>query len=279
MKQPAFEPDFARPQVMAILNVTPDSFYGGSRTPDAEALTARVRAVVAAGASILDVGGCSSRPGASEVPPEEELRRVLAGVEICRREAPATAVSVDTFRASVVEAVVERFGPVIVNDISAGGIDPAIVAVAARHDLPYIAMHMRGTPATMQSLCTYDDVTEAVVGYFRRRVAELRAAGVRRLILDPGFGFAKSTEQNFELLAGLDRLCTLGCPVLAGLSRKSMIWRTLDTTPDEALAGTIALQWECLRQGASILRVHDVREAVDTVRLFEAFRAAAHGTH
>lgn len=279
MKQPAFEPDFARPQVMAILNVTPDSFYGGSRTPDAEALTARVRAVVAAGASILDVGGYSSRPGASEVPPEEELRRVLAGVEICRREAPATAVSVDTFRASVVEAVVERFGPVIVNDISAGEIDPAIVAVAARHDLPYIAMHMRGTPATMQSLCTYDDVTEAVVGYFRRRVAELRAAGVRRLILDPGFGFAKSTEQNFELLAGLDRLCALGCPVLAGLSRKSMIWRTLDTTPDEALAGTIALQWECLRRGASILRVHDVREAVDTVRLFEAFRAAANGTH
>lgn len=275
MKQPALELDFARPQVMAILNVTPDSFYGGSRTPDPEALAIRVREAVAAGASILDVGGYSSRPGAAEVAPEEELRRVALGVEICRREAPATAVSIDTFRASVAEAIVGRFGAVIVNDISAGEADPAILSVAARHDLPYVAMHMRGTPATMQSLCDYDEgVTEAVVGYFRRRVAELRDVGVRRLILDPGFGFAKTTEQNFELLAGLGRLCALGYPVLAGLSRKSMIWRTLDTTPDRALAGTIALQWECLRRGASILRVHDVREAADTVRLCEAFRQA-----
>ncbi len=275
MKRSVPDLDFSRPQVMAIINATPDSFFAGSRTPQAEELAARVRAAVAAGASILDVGGYSSRPGADAVPPDEELRRVLLGVECCRREAPDVPVSVDTFRASVVEATVERFGGVIVNDISAGTLDPAIVGVAARYDLPYVAMHMRGTPATMQSLCDYRDVTAEVVGYFRTRIGELRAAGVRRLILDPGFGFAKSTEQNFELLTGLDRLCALGFPVLAGLSRKSMIYKTLGTTPDGALAGTVALQWECLRRGAAVLRVHDVREAVDTVRLFECFRQAA----
>lgn len=265
---------FARPQVMAILNVTPDSFFAGSRTPQAEALAARVRQAVADGASILDVGGCSTRPGADAVPPDEELRRVLLGVEVCRREAPDTLVSIDTFRASVVEGVVERFGGVIVNDISAGELDPAIVGAVARHDLPYVAMHMRGTPATMQSLCDYGDVAEEVAGYFRRRIGELRAAGVRRLILDPGFGFAKTVGQNFELLAGLGRLCALGYPVLAGVSRKSMICKTLGTTPAEALPGTVALQWECLRRGAALLRVHDVREAVDTVRLHERLREA-----
>lgn len=276
MKQQRIEIDFTRPQVMAIVNVTPDSFYAGSRTPSPEEVERRVRSAVKEGCSILDVGGYSSRPGADEVTPEEELRRVELGVGICRSVAPEMPVSVDTFRASVVEAVVGRFGAMIVNDITAGAADPAIVGVAARYDLPYVAMHMRGTPATMQSLCDYDDVTDDVVRYFGRRIAELQAAGVRRerIVLDPGFGFAKTTEQNYELLAGFHRLCGLGYPVLAGLSRKSMIYKALGTTPDRALPGTVALGWECLRQGATILRVHDVAEAVDTVRLYEWFRRA-----
>lgn len=269
-----FDPETRRPQVMAIINVTPDSFFAGSRTPSPEAIAERVRTAVAEGCSMLDVGGCSTRPGAGEVEPDEELRRVLLGVQICRETAPGMPVSVDTFRASVAEAVVERFGEVMINDISAGRLDPAIVGVAARYDLPYVAMHMRGTPATMQSLCHYTDPVAEVEAWFRRRIGELQEAGVRQLVLDPGFGFAKTLEQNYALLAGLHRLTALGCPVLAGLSRKSMIWRALDTTPDRALAGTVALQWEALRQGAAILRVHDVREAVETVRLFELLRRA-----
>ena len=268
--------DDSYPQVMAIVNVTPDSFYAASRTSEADAVERRVREALDAGAAIVDVGGYSSRPGADEVSPEEEWRRVALGVGTVRRVAPDATVSVDTFRASVVERVVETFGPVIVNDISAGELDPAMVPTVARYDVPYVAMHMKGDPKTMQSLTEYRrDIVTEVVEYFERRVAELTAAGIarERLILDPGFGFAKSVEQNYELLAGLHRLCAAGLPVLAGLSRKSMIYKTLGATPAEALAGTVALGWECLRQGASILRVHDVREAADTVRLFAAFRA------
>lgn len=274
--------DLARPQVMAILNATPDSFYAASRTFDAEAMERRAAEAVAAGASIIDVGGYSSRPGAAEVAPDEEWRRVREGVAAVRRAAPRAAVSVDTFRSEVAARIIEEFGPVIINDISAGEQDGGMVAVAARYEVPYIATHMRGTPSTMQSLTDYGGgIAEAVADYFARRTRELTAAGIRpdRLILDPGFGFAKSTEQNFALLAGLHRLCGMGFPVLAGVSRKSMIWRTLDTTPDGALAGTVALGWECLRQGVSILRVHDVREAVDTVRLFGALRRGEQTTN
>ncbi len=268
------ELDLCRPRVMAIVNVTPDSFYDGSRTADADAVGRRVAEVLAQGASIVDVGGYSSRPGADEVPPEEEWRRVELGIAAVRRLAPTIPVSVDTFRSEVVERAVACFGPLVVNDISAGELDPGMVATVARLGLPYVAMHMKGDPQTMQSLATYRrDITTEVVDYFRRRTAELLSAGIRRenLILDPGFGFAKTLEQNYELLAGLHRLCELGYPVLAGLSRKSMIYRALGTTPAESLAGTVALGWECLRQGAAILRVHDVREAVDTVRLFALY--------
>lgn len=267
-------PDLRTPQVMAILNVTPDSFYAGSRRPDVVAVEARVEEAVAQGATIIDVGGYSSRSGAAEVSEEEEWRRVEAGLRAVRRLAPGVAVSVDTFRSGVVRRAVESFGPVIVNDISAGELDGAMLSEVARLGMPYIAMHMKGDPQTMQSLTDYRrDIVTEVVGYFGRRVGEMLAAGIarERIVLDPGFGFAKTAEQNYELLAGLGRLCALGYPVLAGLSRKSMIYKVLDTTPDEALAGTVALGWECLRQGASILRVHDVREAVDTVRLFSIF--------
>lgn len=266
--------DFSQPRVMAILNVTPDSFFAGSRMPDAPHVERRVREAVAEGASIIDVGGYSSRPGADEVSPGEEWRRVKLGVGTVRRLAPGMAVSVDTFRSEVAARAIERFGPLIINDISAGELDPAMPAVAAKYGVPYIAMHMKGDPKTMQSLTDYKrDITAEVVAYFEARVAALLAAGIARehLVLDPGFGFAKTTEQNYELLAGLHRLCALGYPVLAGLSRKSMIYRVLGVTPAQSLAGTVALGWECLRQGAAILRVHDVREAVDTVRIFNAY--------
>lgn len=267
--------DLSAPQVMAILNVTPDSFYAGSRMPDAGAVEQHVREAVAEGAHLIDVGGYSSRPGADEVPADEEWRRVALGVEAVRRLAPGVTVSVDTFRSEVAARAVEAFGPLIINDISAGELDPAMLSVAAKYDVPYIAMHMKGDPRTMQSQTDYRrDITTEVVDYFHTRIETMLAAGIRpgNIILDPGFGFAKTTEQNYELLAGLHRLCELGYPVLAGLSRKSMIYKVLDVTPAESLAGTVALGWECLRQGAAILRVHDVREAVDTVRLFNMFR-------
>ncbi len=260
---------------MAILNVTPDSFYAGSRTFDAAAVEERVRECVAQGASIVDVGGCSSRPGADEVSPEEEWRRVALGVAAVRRLAPEMTVSVDTFRASVVRQTVAAFGEVIVNDISAGALDAEMVPAVAQLGVPYVAMHMKGDPRTMQSLTTYRrDIVTEVCDYFRRRVDELQAAGIdrRKIILDPGFGFAKTTEQNYELLAGLHALCDLGYPVLAGVSRKSMIYKVLGVAPAESLTGTVALGWEALRQGATILRVHDVREAADTVRIFNEYR-------
>ena len=267
--------DFSAPQVMAILNVTPDSFYAGSRMPDAGAVERRVREAVAEGAQLIDVGGYSSRPGADEVPADEVWRRVELGVGTVRRLAPDIPVSVDTFRSEVAAKAVEAFGPLIINDISAGELDPAMLSVAAKYDVPYIAMHMKGDPRTMQSQTDYRrDITTEVVDYFRMRSEAMLAAGIRpeNIILDPGFGFAKTTEQNYELLAGLGELCALGYPVLAGLSRKSMIYKVLGVTPAESLAGTVALGWECLRQGAKILRVHDVREAADTVRLFNMFR-------
>ena len=273
-------PDLAQPCVMGILNVTPDSFYAGSRRTTREAVEQRAREIVDEGAAIIDIGGYSSRPGADEVPVEEEWRRVALGLEAVRRVAPGAAVSVDTFRSEVVERAVAEFGAVTVNDISAGELDPRMVPTVARLGVPYVAMHMQGDPRTMQSLTDYRrDIVTEVVDYFERRCGQLLAAGVSRarIILDPGFGFAKTLEQNYELLAGLHRLCALGYPVLAGVSRKSMIYKALDATPAESLAGTVVLGWECLRQGASILRVHDVREAADTVRLFRLYEKMRHG--
>lgn len=264
--------DLWRPVVMAIVNVTPDSFFAGSRTPEVRAVRERVRRAVAEGASIIDVGGYSSRSGAADVPPAEELRRVSLAVEVIRNEFPEMPVSVDTFRAAVAEGVLSRFGPCIVNDISAGELDADIMEVAARHGAPYIAMHMRGTPADMQGRTAYGDVAAEVAAYLAGRLDAARRVGIRDVVLDPGFGFAKTTEQNYELLAGMGRITALGCPVLAGVSRKSMIYRVLGITPEESLNGTTALGWECLRQGADILRVHDVAQAVQTVRLFDYYR-------
>ena len=274
MKQQEINLDFSRRQVMTIVNVTPDSFFAGSRTPDWLDVERRVRDAVEAGASVIDVGGYSSRPGADEVSPEEEWRRVDLGVGAVRSLSPDLPISIDTFRSSVAARTIHKYGKVIINDISAGELDPLIVDVAAEPDVPYVAMHMKGDPRTMQSMTDYRDIVAEVVDYFRERTAQLRERGVRRIVVDPGFGFAKTLEQNYELLRGLHRLAELGYPVLAGVSRKSMIYKLLGTTPAEALNGTTALHWECLRQGAVILRAHDTREAVEVVRMFDQFMQA-----
>ncbi len=263
-------------RVMAIVNVTPDSFFAGSRRQSDAEIAAAVETAVRDGADIVDLGGYSSRPGAGDVPADEELRRLENGFRVVREAAGTDfPVSVDTFRAAVVERLYERFGAFVVNDISAGGLDPAMMPAVGRLGLPYIAMHMRGTPQTMNSLADYPEeaggVTGDVLRYFVQKIAQARAAGIKDLILDPGFGFAKTAAQNFELLSRMDELSVFGLPVLAGLSRKGLIWRTLGITPAEALNGTSVLNWEALRQGAAILRVHDVREAVETVRLFRAY--------
>lgn len=262
--------DFFQPQVMAIVNVTDDSFYEGSRTQSDDAIVERVREVVEQGATIVDVGGYSSRSGAKDISVEEEWQRVQRGLQAVRSVSKDVAVSVDTFRAEVAERAIKEFGDVIINDISAGELSPRMIDVVADAGVPYVAMHMRGTPQTMQQNTFYSDgVVAEVCRYFEHRVEYLLGRGVKDIILDPGFGFAKSAEQNFELLAHLSQLCALGYPVLAGLSRKSMIYNTLGVTAAEALAGTVALNWEALRQGATILRVHDVREAADVVQLYK----------
>lgn len=267
------ELDLSQPQVMAIINVTDDSFFEGSRTVDEQSIAARVKEAIASGATILDVGGYSSRPGAKELSVDEEWERVRKGLRIIKDVAADAFVSVDTFRSEVVRRAVEEFGDVIVNDISAGELDDEMIDVVAKYNLPYIAMHMRGTPQTMQSLTEYPNgVVEEVCRYFEKKVAELHSRGVSKIILDPGFGFAKTLEQNYELLGGLNRLCAMGYPVLAGVSRKSMIYKLLGVSPTESLNGTTALNWEALRQGAAILRVHDTREAVEVVNIFTEYR-------
>ncbi len=269
-----FEVDLSgeRPRVMAILNVTPDSFYAQSRTFNATEIEQRVATMLAEGADWIDVGGASSRPGAEEIPWEEECRRVARALTIIRRMDPTKVVSVDTYRSEVVRRIVTEFGGVVVNDISAGGLDKEMLPTVAELKLPYIAMHMRGNPQTMQQLADYQSIVGDVITYFEQRLAELQAWGIKQVILDPGFGFAKTLAQNYTLLGALHQICALGYPVLSALSRKSMIYKPLGITPEDALIGTAALNWESLRQGARILRVHDVREAVEVCRLFEIFQ-------
>ena len=263
--------DLHRLHVMAIVNVTDDSFYSASRVVTVEAVERRIAEVVEQGATIIDIGGYSSRPGADDIDIETEWARVDLGVGAARRIAPQVAVSVDTFRAEIVRRTVEKYGAIIVNDITAGYGDEHMVELVAEFDLPYVAMHMRAEPKTMQSCTDYTDVVGEVFGYLKSRATELESRGVRRenIILDPGLGFAKSVEQNYQLLERLSDLCDAGYPVLVGLSRKSMIYKLLNTTPEESLAGTVALNWEALRQGAKIVRVHDVAEAVKIVTIYD----------
>ena len=265
--------DLTQPQVMAIVNITPDSFYSGARTMDDEAIATRVRQVVDEGASIIDIGGYSSRPGAEDVSVEQEWERVSRALAVVQDVAKDVVVSVDTFRAEVARLSIEQAGAIIINDISAGEADAAMVEVVAHYGVPYVAMHMRGTPQTMQQQTTYErGVVAEVSSYFDSKLEWLEKRGVKDIILDPGFGFAKSVEQNYELLAGLHLLRDKGYPLLVGVSRKSMIYKVLNTSPQEALNGTSALHWEALQQGATILRVHDVREACEVVKLWQNYK-------
>lgn len=260
---------------MAIVNLTPDSFYASSRHASYEAVKEGVVRAVKEGATIVDLGGYSSRPGADEVSVDEEWRRVEMGLHAVRDAEVEVVVSIDTFRSEIVRRAYEAFGAFIVNDISAGEADAAMIDTVAELGLPYVAMHMRGTPETMQSLTDYDDgVVKGVVDYFRERVKVLEEAGIvkENIILDPGFGFAKTVEQNHELLAGLDELRALGYPLLIGLSRKSMIYRPLGITPHESLPGSLALAWESLRGGEAIVRVHDVAATHQVVALANYYK-------
>ena len=263
---------FDTPKVMGIVNVTPDSFYSGSRTQGRDEIKDRVMTLVGEGADILDLGGYSSRPGADDVSAEEEYSRLAAGLEVVKEVAPDVPVSIDTFRAAVARKCVEEWGADIINDISGGTLDPDMWHTVADLRVAYVLMHTRGTPATMQSLTDYADVTADIITDLAKKVYELRGLGVNDIIIDPGFGFAKTVEQNFRLLDELGEFCKMGMPVLAGLSRKTMIWKTLGITPGESMDGTIALDAIALDRGADIVRVHDVAPAVATARLMAVMR-------
>lgn len=259
--------DLGWPRVMGILNLTPDSFFAGSRVPAPADLLRRAEVMLHAGAAVLDLGGYSSRPGAEHISEDEEQRRLLPAVEAVRQAFPEAFLSVDTFRASVAREAVAA-GADIINDISGGTLDPAMLATAGHLGVPYILMHLRGTPQTMTQFTHYDgDIVLELVRYFRDQLAELRQHGVTDVVLDPGFGFAKTPAQSHELLRRLPELAVLGLPILAGLSRKSMVYKPLGLTPDAALTGTVAVNALAVLNGARLLRVHDVAEAVQTIQL------------
>ena len=256
-----------QPWVMGIVNVTPDSFYSGSRVTDAQALTDRVRQMVDEGADVIDVGACSTRPGSGQVDAHQEMERLQWALGIIRHEWPDIILSVDTYRAAVAQLCVAQWGVDIINDISGGTIDEDMFATVARLRVPYVLMHMRGDPTTMATLTDYHDVTADVLEWMARRLDELRQLGVADVIVDPGFGFAKTLEQNYELLAGLNAFHALDAPLLVGVSRKRMIYTPLGCTATQALNGTTVINTLALAQGAHILRVHDVQAAVQAVKL------------
>lgn len=255
------------PLVMGILNVTPDSFYAGSRKQTESAITERIETILAEGGDLIDIGGYSSRPDAAEVTPAEEMERLALALKIVNRHYPETVVSVDTFRAEIARTCVETYGAALINDISAGELDEAMFPTVAELKVPYCLMHMRGTPQTMQQQTRYEDLTGEIIAYFARKVERLRLMGVNDLILDPGFGFSKTTDQNYELMSRLGDLSIFGLPLLVGVSRKSMIYKFLGGTPEESLNGTTVLHAFALLNGADILRVHDVKAAVEAVKI------------
>ncbi len=256
------------PAVVGILNVTPDSFYEGSRIRDAKELVQRAVKMIEEGALWLDIGACSTRPGAGIPSAEEEWERLKPALGIIKRELPETVLSVDTFRSDIAERSHCEYGVEIINDISGGTLDDNMFKTVGKYRIPYILMHIQGSPENMQNNPEYSDVTAEVIGWLRERSLKLREEGVVDLIIDPGFGFGKLSQHNYTLLRELEMLKILDCPIVAGLSRKSMIWKSLSVSPEEALTGTIALNMAALERGADILRVHDVKEAVETVKMY-----------
>lgn len=265
--------DLGEPQVMGILNVTPDSFYDGSRKQSETEIRSRVEQILAEGGSMIDIGAYSSRPGAADVTPKEEMERLRYGMKILREIAPNVPVSVDTFRADVAKMSIDELGVDIINDISGGELDKNMFKIVAELKVPYILMHMKGTPQTMQQAPHYDNLMKEILLYFAEKVQQLRDLGQKDIILDPGFGFAKTLEHNYELMNHLEELKIFELPILSGVSRKSMIYKLLGGTPRDALNGTSVLNTISLMKGASILRVHDVKEAVEVTSIVKAMLA------
>lgn len=260
--------DLSTPKVMGILNVTPDSFFDGGRFTNTREVLHRVEQMLTDGATFIDVGGYSSKPNATVVSVQEEKARTIPVVASIVQHFPEAIVSIDTFRSDVAQLCLDQ-GAAIVNDISAGFLDPLMLKIVANYQVPYIMMHMKGTPQTMNTLTQYDDLIKEILFYFSERIAAARSLGISDLIVDPGFGFAKTIDQNFEVLRHLDLFKSLELPILAGVSRKSMIHKTLQITPEDALNGTTVLNTLALEKGAAILRVHDVKEAVETIKLWQ----------
>lgn len=264
--------DLSHPRVMGILNVTPDSFYAESRKQTEKDILSRIHQILEEGGTFIDMGAYSSRPDAEDVSQEEEMRRLRLGLEIVQRECPEALVSVDTFRADVARMCVEEYGAALINDISAGDLDANMFPTIAQLKVPYILMHMQDNPQTMQLNPHYDNPVKEVIRYFAEKIEKLRTLGVKDMIIDPGFGFGKTLRHNYQLLDKLEEFQIFQVPILVGISRKSMIYKLLDETPEEALNGTTAAHAIALMKGAKILRVHDVKAAVETVRIFNALK-------
>ena len=262
-----------KPLVMGIINATPDSFYAGSRQQGVDAILREAEKMLQEGATILDIGGQSSRPGSERISEEEELARVISPVEALQKNFPEAFISIDTYRSRVAKEAVTA-GASIINDISAGSMDAQMTRTAAALQVPYVLMHMKGTPETMHHAPQYENVTRELLDFFIRKKEELHHAGITDLIIDPGFGFGKTAAHNFELLRNLPVFAILNTPLLLGISRKSFIYKTLGVTPEEALNGTTVMNTAGLINGASILRVHDVKAAAETIQLCEALRKA-----
>ena len=267
--------ELREPQIMGILNVTPDSFYSDSRTPDEAHITERVRQMMDEGADMIDIGGYSSRPGADDVTPEEEMDRLRRGLRIVRKLYPEVPVSVDTFRADVARMCIEEEGADIINDISGGMMDRQMFRTVARLGVPYILMHMQGTPATMQVAPHYDNLRREVMLYFAERIDRLCQMGAKDIIVDPGFGFGKTLEHNYELMNHLEDFAVFNLPLLVGISRKSMIYKLIGGTPQTSLNGTTVLNTISLVKGAHILRVHDVKAAAEAKQIYMAMKQNA----
>nr|WP_315201977.1 dihydropteroate synthase [uncultured Flavobacterium sp.] len=259
--------DLSTPKVMGILNITPNSFFDGGKYKNEKELLERVDKMLNDGAAFIDVGGYSSKPSAEFVSEEEEISRIVPVVNLLQKHFPGIILSIDTFRANVAQYCIEN-GAAIINDISAGKLDDKMLETIARFQVPYIMMHMKGTPQTMQTFTQYDDIVKEMLFYFSERIVAARALGINDILVDPGFGFAKTLEQNFEVMQKLDLFQILELPLLIGISRKSMIYKTLDTNAEMALNGTTVLNTIALIKGAKILRVHDVKEAVESIQLF-----------
>jgi dihydropteroate synthase len=260
--------DISSPIVMGIINLTADSFYDGGKIKTDKDLLIKAEKMLAEGAAILDVGAYSTRPGALDIPLQVETQNAVNGIQNIIKEFPNAIISVDTFRSEVGKQSIEN-GASIINDVSGGNLDSEMFDRVASLNVPYIMMHMRGNPQTMSQLTQYDNLISEIIDYFNNKIKLLNSKGVSDVIIDPGFGFAKTLEQNFQLLNGLELLSFLESPILCGVSRKSMIWKSLGITAGEALNGTTALNNTCLMKGASILRVHDVKEAMETIKLYE----------